>query len=935
MGALVLLDGWPPADQTLAFWGLLVAVILIGAHSGRSSLVASRTTMRPSFVFVLTTLILLGTPAAMVIAVAGEFAEGFTQAAHPRRGVRILTSTAEALVAIQFAGAVHLMLGGTIGHFTWPFQAAPIAAAVVAYCIGRGTTAVVVPLLARQPIDPAWASQLLRSCAPHAVGAAMAVALAEAIAHGQWLLLPVAAVPLYLAYRAYDAFLDHHHEEHRRREVTDALVQGMTVLDSDGQVTLWSDEMTRLVGCPPDRALGQSLVSAVPALDRTELPRLVHEVLSLRSPRTLARLILQPAASPRILEVRVLPVEGGATLIWHDLTDRIREDGVVRRSEARLALAAEAANDGLWEWDLRQQECFFSGRWREMVGLAAQAGPGRPEDWLGRVHPDDAGSLKEALDAHLGGVTDRLYHEQRLRHEDGSYRLFVCRGIAERGSTRRTGRLAGSLTAQTEHATARERIRGAGYADPLTGLANRTVFAEQLGRRLAESKSQPGGGLFAVLYLDLDRFKVVNDSLGHLVGDQLLTAVSRRLESCLRPSDLLARLGGDEFAILLNSLGHEQQANAVAFRIQESLSAPFQIGAREVYTTASIGIAIGLPQYASPDEIMRDADTAMYHAKTRGKARHELFDADMHARVRDRLGLENDLRHAVANNEFEVHYQPIVLLASGMCVGFESLIRWKRHGEPVPPDQFIPLAEEVGLIEPIGTWVLRQACRTFADWRRRFPDGLDYITVNVSSRQLVQHNFLGIVERAVHDAGLKPCDLRLEITETALMENPKVAAGMLRELRDFGVKIYLDDFGTGYSSLSHLHKLPVDALKIDRSFVNSLLRSDRPIVESILALARTLNTSVVAEGIESDAQAMELERLGCTHAQGYLFSRPLTMQAVEAMLLLNQPLGPKRFPAAEAEVAGHDHYADAGPFEWPKSVSLGSAAPIAYASARD
>jgi len=937
MGVLVMLDGWPLDEQTLEFSGLLVGVILIAAHSARPSQAAGRTTMRPSFVITLTTLILLGTPAAMVIAAAGELADGFAQAADSRRGIRILTSTAGTLVAIQFAGAVHLMLGGTIGHFTWPWQAGPIAAAVVAYCIARGTTAVAVSLLTRQPIDPDWVSLVIRSCAPHAVGAALAVALAEAIAHGQWALLPVAAVPLYLTYRAYDAYLNQHHEEHRRREVTDALVQGMSVLNGNGEVTLWSDEMTRLVGCPPERALGQPLVGAVPALGRTELPRIVHEVLSLRSPRTLARLILPPAASPRILEVRVLPVDGGATLIWHDLTDRVREDGVLRRSEARLALAAEAANDGLWEWDLRQQECFFSGRWREMVGLAAQAGPGRPEDWLARVHPDDAGSLKEALDAHLGGQTDRLYHEHRLRHEDGSYRLFVCRGIAERGSTRRTGRLAGSLTEQTDQLTARDRIRGAGYVDPLTGLANRTVFAEQLGRRLAESKSQHSSGLFAVLYLDLDRFKVVNDSLGHLVGDQLLTAASRRLESCLRPTDLLARLGGDEFAILLNSLGHEQQANAVAFRIQESLSAPFQIGAREVYTTASIGIAIGLPQYASPDELMRDADTAMYHAKTRGKARHELFDADMHARVRDRLGLENDLRHAVANNEFEVHYQPIVLLASGMCVGFESLIRWKRHGEPVAPDQFIPLAEEVGLIEPIGTWVLRQACRTFADWRRRFPQGLDYITVNVSSRQLVQHNFLGVVERAVLDAGLEPCDVRLEITETALMENPKVAAGMLRELRDFGVKIYLDDFGTGYSSLSHLHKLPVDALKIDRSFVNSLLRSDRPIVESILALARTLNTSVVAEGIESDAQAMELERLGCTHAQGYLFSRPLTMQAVEAMLLLNQPLGPKRFPAAEADAAVpvHDHYADAGPFEWPKSVSLGSPAPIAYASARD
>ncbi len=342
-----------------------------------------------------------------------------------------------------------------------------------------------------------------------------------------------------------------------------------------------------------------------------------------------------------------------------------------------------------------------------------------------------------------------------------------------------------------------------------------------------------------------------------------------------------------------------------------------------MFTTASIGIAVGLPQYSSPDEIMRDADTAMYHAKTRGKARHELFDADMHARVRDRLGLESDLRHAVANSEFEVHYQPIVLLASGMCVGFESLIRWKRNGEPVSPAIFIPLAEEVGLIEPLGTWVLREACRTFADWRRRYPGGLDYITVNVSSRQLAQSNFLGIVEKAVHDARLEPSDLRLEITETALMENPKVAAGLLRELRDFGVKIYLDDFGTGYSSLSHLHKLPVDALKIDRSFVNSLLRSDRPIVESILALARTLNTSVVAEGIETDAQALELERLGCTHAQGYLFSRPLSAQAAEALLTLNQPLGPKQHQDARGAAAPEpDHLGASGPFRWPDTVPL-------------
>src|SRR4029077_20127426 len=270
------------------------------------------------------------------------------------------------------------------------------------------------------------------------------------------------------------------------------------------------------------------------------------------------------------------------------------------------------------------------------------------------------------------------------------------------------------------------------------------------------------------------------DSLGHLVGDELLTAVSRRLESCLRAGDALARLGGDEVAILLNDLGDENQANAVAFRIQDALSAPFSIGGREVFTSASIGIAFGGVHYNSPDEIMRDADTAMYHAKSRGKARHELFDADMHARELDRVGLEHDLRLADRNNDFEVHCQPIVLLASGMCVGFESLARWTRGGKPVSPASFIPLAEELGSVEPLGTWMLQQACQAFADWRRRFPfSGLDYITVNVSSRQLMQQNFLSLVEAAVHDAGIEPCDLRLEITETALMDSPREAAKLL------------------------------------------------------------------------------------------------------------------------------------------------------------
>jgi diguanylate cyclase (GGDEF)-like protein/PAS domain S-box-containing protein len=938
-GVLLGFAGWPQPHRALEFSGLILAAILTSALAMRHSTTEDWAAMPPSFVVDFTTLLLFGPNAAMLVATAGTVTQGLVDSPHSHPPRRMLQNAATVMIAMQAAGLAHQALGGTLGHFAWPWQGVPIAAAVVAYCLVKGVSAeVIVPLFARQPLNRSWPKDVVQGCPNYFIGASLAVGLVEVIDHRMWQVVPVAALPLYFAYRAYCVYLNRIEDEHRGREVIGSLDQGMSVVDSNGRVTLWNDALERIVGCPRERALGRSLVAALPVVGKTELPRAINEALKSRSPRTLAHLGLPCAAGERILEVKVLPVADGVTLLWNDVTARARAEQALRRSEERLALAAEGANDGLWEWDLGRQEFYFSGRWKAMIGLPGPAGVGReewgvgrPEEWIDRVHADDIVQLQETLEAHLSGKTDLFLHEHRIRHEDGTYRRFLCRGVAVRGAGRRSARIAGSLTDTTERVMAQERLRSAGFLDPLTGLCNRTVFVEGLGRRLDEVKQRPGGGRFAALYLDLDRFKVVNDSLGHQVGDELLTAVSRRLESCLRQGDALARLGGDEFAILLNGLDDEQQANAIAFRIQEALSAPFSIGGREVFTSASIGIAFGLAQYINADEIMRDADTAMYHAKARGKARHELFDADMHARARDRLALENDLRHAVSSNDFEVHYQPIVFLATGMCVGFESLIRWTNNGKAISPGIFIPIAEELGLIEPIGTWVLQQACRTFADWQRRFPDGgLDCITVNVSSRQLMQQNFPFIVEQAVQNAGLKPCDLRLEITETALMDNANVAAEVLRELRDFGVKVYLDDFGTGYSSLSHLHKLPVDALKIDCSFVRSLLLPDRPpIVESILALARTLKTRVVAEGIESDVQARELERLGCTHAQGYLFSRPLPTRAVEEILMANQPLGPKKIQPSESVAAiakDPGVYYSSAPFEWPEHLNVPRAA---------
>ena len=910
-------------DLVVELSGLILAAILVSAVATRQVRTQDDAVLPPFFVIDFASLLLVGPLLAMIVAAAGAVTRRLVDSDSAQPTKRILSSVAAAVIAIQAAGLVHHLLGGTVGDFNWPWDVLPIAASAAAYALAtRASADVVTPLLTSEESVAPTRRGPLDTCQPFIVAAAIAVVLVALIEGRMWQALPMAALPLVFMYRAYCDYTQRLDEDRRRQEVGDALDQGLSMLDRRGVVTLWDDALEHIVGCPRHQAIGYPLFDTVPSLRTTELTRAIHDVLTTGTPRTIARLGVTSAAGARMLNVSVRPSADGVTLIWQDVTARVRDEQALKRNEERLALAAQGANDGLWEWDLRSQEFYVSSRWRALLGLPESPEIGRPEEWINRVHDGDIVALREALEAHVSGKTDYFQLEHRIRHEDGSYRRFLCRALAQRSGDR--PRIAGSLTDTTERAREQEQIRNAGFRDPLTGLPNRGVFVEGLGRRLDEFKRRRGDR-FAVLYLDLDRFKVVNDSLGHMVGDDLLIAVSRRLESCLRPSDALARLGGDEFAILLNGLSDEQQANVIAFRIQESLSAPFSIGGREVFTSASIGIAPGLSEYTNPEEIMRDADTAMYHAKARGKARHELFDADMHARTRDRLGLENDLRHAVSNNDFDVQYQPIVSLATGRCVGFESLVRWTRNGEAVPPATFIPIAEELGLIEALGTWVMELACRTFADWQRRFPNsGLEWITVNVSSRQLMQQNFMRIVEQAVQRSGLEPSDLRVEVTETALMDSPTVAAEVLRELRDFGVKIYLDDFGTGYSSLSHLHRLPVDALKIDRSFVKSLLVPDRPAtVESILALARTLNTSVVAEGIENIGEARELERLGCTHAQGFFFSRPLTKDAVESMLIADEPLGARHDPprtTVEARRDEPDIFFSTMPFEWPERL---------------
>jgi diguanylate cyclase (GGDEF)-like protein len=432
----------------------------------------------------------------------------------------------------------------------------------------------------------------------------------------------------------------------------------------------------------------------------------------------------------------------------------------------------------------------------------------------------------------------------------------------------------------------KEHFRHAAFHDSLTGLPNRAMFTELLKAEIENSKRRDGH-MFAVLFLDLDRFKNINDSLGHTHGDLLLVAFAERLERTLRPIDTLARFGGDEFAILLSGMTDATDTVRVAQRIQEELTQPFVLDKNSAFVSSSIGIALSSSGYDRPEDILRDADTAMYRAKENGKARYEVFDHGMHDRAVSRLQLESDLRQAVEQKEFCVYYQPIVCLQSGRLAGFEALVRWNHPLQGlVKPADFIPVAEETGLIVPIGEWVLQESCRQIRECQMAHPSHRSLsLSVNLSARQVAQPDLLPRIKEALAISKLDPRCLKLEITESVVMENAEAAALMFKQLRAMGVQLSIDDFGTGYSSLSYLHRFPLNYLKIDRSFVSRLTTdNDNAIVRTISTLARNLGMEVIAEGIETEEQYQQLKMLGCEYGQGYLFSRPVDNEGVKYLL---------------------------------------------------
>ncbi len=555
----------------------------------------------------------------------------------------------------------------------------------------------------------------------------------------------------------------------------------------------------------------------------------------------------------------------------------------LRESQERYTLAVNGANDGLWDWNLTTNEVYWSPRWKAMLGYEDAEIGVTPDEWLDRLHQDDWTRVRQAIAEHIARGNGHYENEHRLRHRDGSYRWVLCRAAAIRNASGVATRFAGSLTDITE----------AKLADGLTGLPNRVLFLDLLERAISRT-GRRHDYQFALVILGLDRFKTVNHSLGNAVADRLLVEVAHRLQTCLRANDAvthgghgftLARLGGDEFTVLLDDINDASNAIRVAERLREGLQKPFVVEEHEIFVSASAGITLSTSGYSNPEDMLRDAGIALHRAKEGTKC--ELFDVKMRDRAVSRLRVETDMRQAIERGAFEVYYQPIVSIRGGTLAGFEALVRWRHPTQGlIDPGDFIPIAEDTEMIVLIGRQVLAQSCRQMATWQKRFGSAAPgVICVNVSSKQFGDADLTSEIQSVLEESGLQPSSLKLEITESAFLGDIRRAQATLRRLQMLGVAWSLDDFGTGYSSLSYLHRLHVDTVKVDRSFVSRIGRDDgAEMVRAITAIAHNMGMDVVAEGVETAEQLEWLRSIGCEYAQGFYFSRPVDYVAATGLI---------------------------------------------------
>jgi diguanylate cyclase (GGDEF)-like protein/PAS domain S-box-containing protein len=672
--------------------------------------------------------------------------------------------------------------------------------------------------------------------------------------------------------------------------VLDNLTGAFYLVGSDGRMLRWNAAFADAVGYSDAEIGAMRPEDFISPGDRAAVVEAMREVLEHGREMSLEGEILDRAGNvrPYLLTGRPVTIGGRVHMIGvaRDITMRKRTEQQMVRAKERLDLALTSSSLALWDWDLQAGRVYFNQNWPEMLGDPAREATFPAEEVLAWNHPDDREVFRAALGNAAKGVSEEFDCEYRVPNAAGEWIWVHSRGkVTQRDADGRARRMTGTSTNITKRRAAEDRAEYLATRDALTGLPNRVLLHDRLEQAVVNAAREHGG--FGFMFIDLDRFKTINDSLGHHVGDELLKGVATRLSTCVRASDTVARLGGDEFAVILENLSDDDGAQQVAEKMIASMAAPMLLEGQSLNTSCSIGISLFPTDGRDSATLMKNADVAMYYAKEKGRNNYQFFSAEMNARAQERLSVENYLRLALRRQELVLHYQPRMKAATGELVGVEALIRWQhpRRGL-LTPDKFIDVAEDSGLIVPIGEWVLEAACAQLCAWRSRVRPDLR-LSVNLSVGQLVNGERLyRAIEKCVRGSGVEPAAIELEITESHLMQNIEEKAALLDRLGALGVGLAIDDFGTGYSSLSYLKRLPVDSIKIDSSFVRDIGvdPNDEAIITAILALAHSLRLSVVAEGVETEGQLKALQALGCDEYQGFLASPALSVADFEAWM---------------------------------------------------
>lgn len=684
---------------------------------------------------------------------------------------------------------------------------------------------------------------------------------------------------------------------HKYEDLTDSLPHTIFEIDMTGKFRFANRHALETFGyTEEDLNVGFNLFDVIPEEEHMNAFENINKVLDgekigfieykIKSKKHSSHIPLLMNMSPVIENEEKIGLRGIAI----DISELRKTQQELEESKEKYALTLKGTNDGVWDWDLKTNEVYLSARWKHILGFDDEEFSDNYNEWFSRIHRDDLPLFNQKIKQYVNNKIEHFEIEYRILNKNDNYTWILCKSAALRDKKGKAYRMIGSHTDISQHKvneTMLNQLLHNASHDMLTGLPNRSLFIEKLERALVNSKRKKDY-IFAVMYIDLDRFKVINDSLGHSVGNLLLVEVAKKIQKLLDFECTLARLGGDEFGILIEDVEEHDQVIKIAKKIQKEIKKSFNLDGHEVFSASSIGITFSSYGYERSEEVLRDADLALYKAKAMGRSRYEVFDSGMHIHALELLQLETDLRYAIERNEFILHYQPIISFKTGKISGFEALIRWihKKRGL-ISSATFIPIAEETGLIIPIGHWVMQEACRQIRIWNDKYSmDEPFTISVNISGKQFSHPNLIENITEIIDNSNIEPHTLKLEITESTIMENAENARIMLQQLRDLNIQLQIDDFGTGYSSLSYLHRFPVNTLKVDRSFVSRIGSDDEnvEIVKTIISLARNLNMQSIAEGIETIEQCEKIRSLECEYGQGFYFSKPVSVEEIEELL---------------------------------------------------